>query len=140
MKRFIKKYSVSPADYVPTEPQTEAIPRAKLTNIQGYILHAVSDAYSVPIEDIKGKSRITHIVDARHAYFYMMRMLTPFSLSVIGKSANRDHSTVINGIRRFKLYCELYPEYKQAYVESLEILEDQLQTPINTLKHELQQP
>ena len=63
------------------------------------ILHTVSDAYGVTIEDIKGKSRTKAISEARQVTMWIARQLTDESYETIGSElGGRDHSTVYYGI------------------------------------------
>lgn len=61
-------------------------------------LTLVSKDLSVSIDDIKGKSRKLKIARARQMYCFLVRSHYPeISLSKIGQSINRHHSTIIAG-------------------------------------------
>lgn len=65
------------------------------------ILRAVEAETGVGIKDLTSKSRRRHIVRARWLYFWCSRHVTGRSLPAIGRACGgRDHSTVLNGIRR----------------------------------------
>ena len=63
-----------------------------------YILETVSNYFNVKIDEIKSKKRNQPITNARQVYMYLAREILNESLLNIGKSIDRDHSTVINGI------------------------------------------
>lgn len=50
--------------------------------------------------DIKKNTRIRKYVEARGIYFYLTRQYTRMSLSAIGKTMNKDHSTVLYFVRQ----------------------------------------
>lgn len=65
--------------------------KANLENI----LARVAMEMGVLTEDIKGRSRVTHIKIARQIYMYCARKSTSYSLESISEIVNRDHSTSI---------------------------------------------
>lgn len=67
-----------------------------------YILETVSGHFNVKIEEIKSKKRNKPITNARQVYMYLTREILNESLLNIGKSIDRDHSTVIHGIEKIE--------------------------------------
>lgn len=59
----------------------------------------MSQVYRVTIGEIMGKTRRHRVALARHAVFYLASKRLKYSTVRIGREMNRDHSTVINGIR-----------------------------------------
>ena len=66
------------------------------------ILAAVSQKYSIPIDSIKGRSRNTPIMRARHIAIYLIKKLTDIPLTNIAKVFERDHSTIISSISKIE--------------------------------------
>ena len=63
------------------------------------LLKAISKFFDVSIFDLKSRSRIELVIDARHVFMKVSKEIYPnMSLLEIGTAVNRDHSTVINGI------------------------------------------
>ena len=63
------------------------------------IIRAVCKTYGVTADDIKGKSRVKNISEARQVVMWMARQLTEESYDTIGAElGGRDHSTVYYGI------------------------------------------
>lgn len=58
-------------------------------------LHICAQKYNTTKEAMLSKSRIAHIVDARHLCMYLLRELTAAPHEAIGQAFNRDHSGVI---------------------------------------------
>ena len=54
----------------------------------------------VPWSVITGPRRFPHIVSVRHEIFVVLRELG-FSYTKIGMICNREHTTVIHGVRRY---------------------------------------
>lgn len=67
-----------------------------------YILEIVSDYFNIKIDDIKSKKRNKNITTSRQVYMYLAREILDEPLLNIGKSINRDHSTVIHGIEKIQ--------------------------------------
>lgn len=79
---------MKPVIKLPLPPRMEKIERA------------ISTVSGVPIEAIRGTSRDAAIVSARHAVWYATRVYAGYSLPRIGEIYDRDHTTIMNGIRR----------------------------------------
>ena len=81
----------------------------------GSILRDVADKAKVPIEELKSKSRQRDLVEARQIYFYISKNKTSASLAKIGAEVNRDHATVIHGLRTFENVRDLKEKYNLWY-------------------------
>ena len=66
------------------------------------ILLMVSDKHGVSIDLIKGTRRSRYISHARFCYSWMARKRTVKSLPEIGRFINKDHTSILHGIRRFQ--------------------------------------
>jgi len=79
--------TITPVLNPPVE-QVEASPEA--------IINAVSEAFNVPVEDLKSNSRRREISVARQIGMYLMRQHTDLSLPKIGEEfGGKDHTTVL---------------------------------------------
>ena len=56
------------------------------------------------IKNLKSISRKIRIVEFRNMYFSLCRKYTTASSSLIGSLVNRDHSTVLHGVKSFEKY------------------------------------
>ena len=68
-------------------------------NLKLTILEQISEDFNISTKDILGESRMSEIVDARcvlASVFFDLK----FSKSEIGRYLNRDHTTIINLIKR----------------------------------------
>ena len=90
------------------------------------IISAVSNYYEIPVAEIKGKSRKADLVKARQVYFYLARVLTPYSLSKIAENTYRDHATALHGIKTIKNELWLYKELE----DDIQMIEGELITPL----------
>ena len=87
------------------------------------IAEAVADVWGVSVANLRGPRRVPSFVDPRHVAFALARKHTAHSLPVIGRwFGDRDHTTVLNGLRRFE---ELLLERDRDRVEQVERLIDQ---------------
>ncbi|ADE19876.1 chromosomal replication initiator protein DnaA [Mycoplasma crocodyli MP145] len=66
------------------------------------ILDAVSKYYKIPKKDMLGKTRKKEVIIARHIAMSLIKMHLKLTLEEIGKIFNKDHSTVINAIRKIE--------------------------------------
>ncbi len=70
-----------------------------------------------------GRSRKAMYVVPRYMMWYFIyNYSAKQSLKSIGLMFNRDHSTVINGIKRIKNYCETEPQTRAMFYEICELL------------------
>jgi chromosomal replication initiation ATPase DnaA len=105
-----------------TARQQNSAQRNKNTEtVYEYYSRQVSALTGVSIEQIKGKSRVTDIVNARHMVSYLMAKNHGFTWKAIGDAVGRDHSTIINSVEvvadglempwdnRFKMLSKVRP-------------------------------
>lgn len=64
------------------------------------IIVEVARAHGVTRADLTGLSRKGHITRARQEAYYLIRTLTSHSYPRIGSFFNRDHTTVLHGVRK----------------------------------------
>jgi chromosomal replication initiator protein len=64
------------------------------------ILLAVGRYYGVNSDDLKGKSRHKQIVEPRQISMYLLREDAHLSTPEIGRILNRDHTTVLHGLKQ----------------------------------------
>jgi chromosomal replication initiator protein len=64
------------------------------------ILLAVARYYGVNADDLKSKSRHKQIVEPRQMAMYLLREDAHLSTPEIGRLLNRDHTTVLHGIKQ----------------------------------------
>lgn len=81
------------------------------------ILEVISEYYGVSENSIKSKTRKVKSVRARQIYFYIAYKTSGKGLAEIGKLVNRDHTTVIHGIRKIEgeidIYQDTFLEFKE---------------------------
>jgi len=61
----------------------------------------VCKRHRVTFKDVLGESRVHKIVAARQEVYYRLKTERNMSFSAIGKRLNKDHSTVMYGIKKF---------------------------------------
>lgn len=69
------------------------------------ILRDVALKHQCTIRDMTGPSRATRFIAARQEAFHRLAMETSMSFTQIGQKMNRDHSTVIHGIKKHQERC-----------------------------------
>jgi len=67
--------------------------------------------------DIKDRYRGVNYVEARNMYFHICYKLFNMSLTAIGKTIDRDHSTVLHGLRQFEVWMEYDDLFKKKFLE-----------------------
>lgn len=86
------------------------------------ILNAVSSVYGIGKMDLISFRRFPHLVEARDAFYWCARTLTPRSYPEIGLFfGNRDHSTVWEGVHRAKKRYHVHRDRLQKVAECLGI-------------------
>jgi chromosomal replication initiator protein len=66
------------------------------------ILEETSTYFGLTRDDLLSKSRSRPLTTARHVAMYLLRELTGLSLIRIGDEFNRDHTTVLHGIKKIE--------------------------------------
>jgi chromosomal replication initiator protein len=65
--------------------------------------NAVANHFSIPLGDIRGKTRKKDVVLGRHIAMYMSHKILKVTLEEIGDYfEKRDHSTVIHGVKKIE--------------------------------------
>lgn len=67
--------------------------------------------------NLNNKSRKTELVYTRAMYYNLCREYTLHSLEVIGKSVDKNHATVLHGL---KLYSDWIEQHEERYIQSYE--------------------
>lgn len=60
----------------------------------------VCDRHGVEVEEVMGRSRLKHVCSARKEAYVMLRE-ERLSFPTIGKMFGRDHTTVVDGVKRY---------------------------------------
>ena len=121
-----------------------------------YLIHLCCVEFNCTIDEIKGKTRLRHIVLARHIAMYILKMNRAGTLYAIGKMfGRRDHSTVIHAAKQVEILIQFkdtgYEHYLNildkfnAYIgneqiqvdEDTEILTPKVCFPIENLKYDI---
>lgn len=61
---------------------------------------AVAEAFTVTSDDIAGRVRTRALAEARQCFYLVARRCTRLSLPELGKAIGRDHSTILDGVRK----------------------------------------
>jgi len=84
-------------------PEPVAAPAAPAETPARRILNEVAEKHKMPVAAFRSKSRTMPFINLRHEACYRLSMELHFSLMQIGRlMGNRDHTTVLNAIRRHK--------------------------------------
>lgn len=82
------------------------------------ILQAVAKAYSISVDDIKGRRRTKDMAEARQLASYFLRKINSLSYPAIGRILGRDHTTAIYSVDKISQDIETKPRFK-AFVEGI---------------------
>ncbi len=81
----------------------------------GKIIVAVSLLSKVSVNAIMGPARSQHIMRVRHIAVYCIASITGLSSNQIGDIFCRDHSTILNSIRRGREIVDSSPEMASVF-------------------------
>jgi chromosomal replication initiation ATPase DnaA len=84
------------------------------------ITRGVCEHFEISVWDIKSKSRETRFAIPRMISMYLGYKKLVGTKKDIGKFFNRDHSTVINALRRIEGDMFIYPDFKKE-IERIEM-------------------
>ena len=79
------------------------------------ILSAVAHRSGLTVEDLKGPVRANGVAMWRQVAHALCRDLTSFSFPQIAKAVNRDHTTLLNSLKRVEHYKKTDPEIARIY-------------------------
>lgn len=96
----------------------------------------ICEHYAVNDDEIMGRSRLGHIVEARRMFCYLSRMLTPKSLKVIGKKIDRDHATVLHQFNNVAGYVHISDS---SIISDIDTITSQYLKRLNKHENELEQ-
>lgn len=85
------------------------------------VLEAVAAVYHVGKLDIVSPNRRPHMVATRNAFYWSAKNLTPRGYSEIGRFINRDHSTVMHGIKNVETFMASYAPKLRMVVHRLNL-------------------
>lgn len=106
-----------------TLPDTVRTLESYETDKLNVLLSSVSEFFRVPLFDLKSKERKRIHSDARHVYCKVAKDLCPnATLSNIGIPINRDHTTVLRGIREVDRVPDIRLQYSK-FITSEKILQ-----------------
>lgn len=71
------------------------------------VVESVASKYDIPMGVVLGDSRTATASRARHECWYLLRRDTNWSYPQIAKFFNRDHTTIIEGVRQHKKRNEI---------------------------------
>lgn len=99
---------------VPGVEMVECMKAPIVTNVDLIIKH-VSEKLSITIEEIKGKSRLRHIVEARQMCMYLVKERLNYSLTGTANIFKKHHSTVIHALTTIDDLCESDKTFKEKF-------------------------
>lgn len=76
------------------------------------IIEKTAFTFGVTPEEMKSKRRDANINEARQAAMYIIRVITAATLETIGKTFDKNHSTVNNSLKNVQTKIEKDPKYK----------------------------
>jgi chromosomal replication initiator protein len=77
------------------------------------ILKIVAEHCSVNISKILTRIREREIVDARHMYVAVLRLVFKYPVTEIGRMIDRDHTTVLDSLKKYHNRYRCYDDYKK---------------------------
>ena len=80
-----------------------------------HIVHKIMEDYNLTVEEIKGNQRTKQVTEPRWVMWKLIRKNSGLSYGEIGRLFNKDHSTVMNGIK--KAPQDIVDEYQKIFNE-----------------------
>ena len=91
------------------------------------IMQSIDSTFGIEKSVLTSKLRRRHVVDARQMFCAMMRQFSTLSLTAIGKTIARDHSTVVHSIKQHNIKLEYDSAYGHGYTELLDSITNEIQ-------------
>ena len=64
------------------------------------MISEVSVITGIPVDELLGRSRVSRTVTARQLYWKLLREKKKYGFHVMAAVCERNHSTIVNGIKR----------------------------------------
>ena len=84
----------------------------------------INDFFGIDIDE---PTRIQKYVEARMIYYWLCFYFTNMNLSRIAKTVNKNHATVLHGIKNFPIFMETDKEFKEKFLAIYETLKEDVQ-------------
>jgi len=84
----------------------------------------INDFFGIDIDE---PTRIEKYVEARMIYYWLCYYFTNMNLSRIAKTVNKNHATVLHGIKNFPIFMETDKEFKEKFLAIYETLKEDVQ-------------
>lgn len=97
----------NPDDYL----KIKKFDRDKITREE--ILRIVSEHCSVSSKKILTRIREREVIDARHMFIAVMRLIFRHPVTEIGRMVDRDHTTILDSLKKFTSRYQNYDDYRQ---------------------------
>lgn len=94
-----------------------------MTPLVGNISHAVVRSFDVPMGLFLSRRKLRPLIYARAAAYKLCRDLTAMSLPEIGRAFDRDHSTIINGVKRAMWLLPRDADFRERYANAHSMIE-----------------
>ena len=102
-RKMVKVYSMNNSE-IKTSP---------LSNLESATEMAkkICDKLNVTYEDAQSSTRIQEVVAARHSIWYVFHKEYGMTFTSVGKIFNKDHATIVHGVRKLKDELYLYRKF-----------------------------
>lgn len=88
------------------------------------VLEAAAIAHGMTAADLRGISRTADRVRARQSFMALAREVCTASLPSIGMEVNRDHTTVLHGLKKHADWLEKSFDYRRAYEKARRLVHE----------------
>ena len=78
-----------------------------------HIVHKIMEDYDLNVEELRGDQRTKQVTEPRWVMWKLIRKNSGLSYGEIGRLFNKDHSTVMNGIK--KAPQDIVDEYQKIF-------------------------
>ncbi len=90
-------------------------------------VQAVANAYGMSPNFIMGRSRVSHIAEARQVVMYILVRRRGMSANAVGRFLKRHHGSVLHGLRTVAGWLEVDADFRSRYLLAVrESEEDEL--------------
>lgn len=82
---------------------------------------------NVSVQEFRSKKRFRNIIEARSIFFCICRKLNPsLTLQKIGSYLEKDHATVMHGIKNCKQWCEIDKNFCEKFHNCLDTIRGEI--------------
>tara|TARA_B110001469_G_scaffold43669_1_gene43034 strand:+ start:54 stop:392 length:339 start_codon:yes stop_codon:yes gene_type:complete len=100
-------------------------------------VQSVANAYGMPTNVLLGRSRVSHVSEARQVVMFILVRRRGMSASGVGRFLKRNHGSVLHGLKTVAGWLEVDAQFRARYLAAVRESEEDAATHVRGFKSEI---